>query len=61
VIFAGKLEGKRPLRRPRSRWDDNIKMALTVVGWDSMNWIDLAEGRDYWRALVNTLMNLWFP
>jgi hypothetical protein len=56
-ILVGKLEGKRPLRRPRHRWVDNIKMDLIEIGWDGMDWIDLAQDRDQWRALVNTVMN----
>jgi hypothetical protein len=45
--------GKRPLGRPRRRWVDNIKMDLREIGWDGMDWIDLAQNRDQWRALVN--------
>jgi hypothetical protein len=52
-----KPEGKRPLVRPRRRWEDNIKMALQEVGW-GMVWIDVAQDRDRWRALVNAAMNL---
>jgi hypothetical protein len=58
------LEGdrsKRQLRRPRRRWVDNIKMDLTKIGWDGMDWINLAQGRGQSRALVNTVMNLWVP
>jgi hypothetical protein len=57
-ILVGKPEGKRPLRRPRSRWVDNIKMDLKEIGWDGMDRIALAQDRDRWRALVNTVMNL---
>jgi hypothetical protein len=57
-ILIGKPEGKTPLGRPRSRWVDNIKMDLREIGWDGMEWIDLAQGRDQKRALVNTMMNL---
>jgi hypothetical protein len=60
-ILVGKPEGKRPLGRPRRRWVDNIKMDLGETGWDSMDWIDLAQDRDQWRALVNTVMNLRVP
>jgi hypothetical protein len=59
--LAGKPEGKRPLGRPRRRWVDNVNMALREIGLDSMNWIDLAQDRDKWRAHVNTAMNLWVP
>jgi hypothetical protein len=58
---VGKPEVKRPLGRPRHRWLDNIKIDLTEIGWDYMDWIDLAQNRDQWRALVNTVMNRWFP
>jgi hypothetical protein len=57
----GKPEGKRPLGRPRRRWMDNIKMDLREIGWDGVDWIELAQGRDQWRALVNTVMNLRVP
>jgi hypothetical protein len=57
-ILVGKPEGKRPLKRPRRRWVDNIKMDLREIGWDGMDWIDLAQDREQWRALVNTVMNL---
>jgi hypothetical protein len=51
-------EGKRPLGRPRRRWVDNIKMDLREIGWDAMDWFDLAQDRDQWRDLVNTVMNI---
>jgi hypothetical protein len=60
-ILIGKPEGKRPLGRPRRRQVDNVKMDLKEVGWGGMNWIDLAQNRDQWRALVNTAMNLRVP
>jgi hypothetical protein len=60
-ILVGKSEGKRPLGRPRHRLVDNIKMDLREVGWDGVDWIHLAQNRDQWRALVNTVMNLRFP
>jgi transcription termination factor 2 len=60
-ILVGKLEGKRPLGRPRRRWVGNVKMDLREIGWDGMDWIKLAQDRDQWRALVNTVMNLWVP
>jgi hypothetical protein len=55
-ILVGKPEGKRPLGR--RRWVDYFKMDLREIGWDGMDWIDLAQDRDQWRALVNTVMNL---
>jgi hypothetical protein len=60
-ILVGKPQGKRPLGRPRRRWVDNIKMDLRETGCDGMDWIDLAQDRDQWRALVNTVMNLRVP
>jgi transcription termination factor 2 len=57
-ILVGKAERKRPLGRPRCRWVDNIKMDLREIGWDGVDWIKLAQDRDQWRALVNTVMNL---
>jgi hypothetical protein len=60
-ILVGKPEEKRPLGRPRVRWMDNIKMDLIDIGWDDMDWIDLTEDRDQWRALVYTVMNLRVP
>jgi hypothetical protein len=59
--WGGKPEGKRPLGRPRYRWMDTIKIDLRGIGWDGMNWIDLAEDRDQWRAFVNTVMDLRVP
>jgi hypothetical protein len=58
--LVGKSEGRRPLGRPRHRWEDNIKVDLREVGW-GIDWIDLAQDRDRWRALVNTVMNLRAP
>jgi hypothetical protein len=60
-ILVGKPEGRRPLRRPRRRWVDNVKMDLREIGWDGVDWVDLAQDRDQWRALVNTVMNLQVP
>jgi hypothetical protein len=57
-ILVGKPEGKRPLGRPRCRWVDNIKMDFRGLGWKGIDWIDLAQDRNQWRALVNTVMNL---
>jgi hypothetical protein len=59
--LVGKPEERRPLGRPRCRWEDNIKMDLREVGWGCMDWINLAEDRDRWRALVNAVMNLRVP
>ena len=60
-ILVGKPEGKRPLGRPRRRWEDTIKMDLREVGCDSGEWIDLAEDRDQWRACVRAVMNIRVP
>jgi len=55
---VGKPEEKRPLGRPRCRWSNNIKMSVQEVGWEGMEWIDLVQDKDRWRALVNAVMNL---
>jgi hypothetical protein len=60
-VLVGKPEGKRPLGRPRRRWEDNIKMDLKEVGCGGLDWIDLAQDGDRWRAVVNQVMNLWVP
>jgi hypothetical protein len=60
-LLVGKPEGKRPLRRPRRGWVDNIKMDFGEVGWDDVDWIDLAQVRNRWRALVNSVLNLRVP
>jgi hypothetical protein len=57
-ILVGKPDGKRPLGRPRRRCVDNIKIDLREIGWGGMEWIELAQDRDQWRALVNTVMKL---
>jgi hypothetical protein len=57
-ILVGMLEGKRPLVRPRGRREDGIRIDLREMGWRSVEWIQLAQYRDRWRALVNTVMNL---
>jgi hypothetical protein len=59
--LVGKPEGRRLLERPRRRWEDNIKMDLREVGWGRMDWINLAQDRDRWWALVNTVTNLRVP
>jgi hypothetical protein len=61
LVLAGKPEGKIHLGTPRYRCEDNIKMGLRERRWGGTNWIDLAQDKDQWRALVNTAMNLWFP
>jgi hypothetical protein len=60
-ILVGKSEGNRPLRRPRRRWVDDIKMDLRGVGWGGMESIDVAQHKDKWKVLVNTVMNFRVP
>jgi hypothetical protein len=60
-ILVGKSEGKRPLARPRRRWLDNIKMDLREIGWDGVQWFVMAQDRDQWRGLENTVLNLRVP
>ena len=60
-VLVGKPEGKRPLGRPRRRWVDNIKMDLQEVGCGGMDWIELAQDGDRWRALVNAVKNFGIP
>jgi hypothetical protein len=60
-ILVGNPEGKRPLGRPRRRWEDMIRIDLREIGWGGMDWIDLAQDRDQWRALVNKVMNIRVP
>jgi hypothetical protein len=60
-LLVGKQEGKRPLGRPRCRWVDNIRMGLGEVGWSDVDWIGLAQDRNRWRALVNSVLNLRVP
>ena len=57
-VLVGTLEGKRPLGRPRRRWENSIKMDFEEVGCGAMEWIELAQNRDRWRELVNEVMNL---
>ena len=60
-VLVGKSEGKRPLERPRRRWEDNIKMDLQEVGGDCGDWMELAQDRDRWRALVGRVRNIRVP
>jgi hypothetical protein len=60
-LFVGKPGGKRPLGRPRRRWVDNIKMDLGEVGWDDVDWTGLAQDRNRWRVLVNSVLNFQVP
>jgi hypothetical protein len=60
-VLVRKLDGKRPLGRPRCRWEDNIKMDLQKVRCGGMDWIELAQDRNRWRAVVNAVMNLRVP
>ena len=60
-VLAGKIKRKRPLGRPGRRWEDNIKMDLQEVRWGGVDWVDLAQDRDRWRALVNAVMKLRVP
>jgi len=60
-VLVGKPDGKKPLGRPRRRWGDNIKMDIQEVGCGGVDWIELAQDRDRWRALVNGVMNLRVP
>jgi hypothetical protein len=57
-LFVGKSEGRRSLGRPRRRWVDNIRMDFVEVGWGDVDWIGVAQDRDRWRALVNSVLNL---
>jgi len=60
-VLVGKPERKRPLGKPKRRWEDNIKIDLQVVGGDCGDWMELAQDKDRWRALVSTVMNLRVP
>jgi hypothetical protein len=60
-IWLGKPERKRQLRRPKCRWEDNIRMNLRETGWEDVDWIHLAQDREQWRAAVNTVMNIRVP
>jgi len=61
LVLVGKPNEKKPMGRPRRRWEDNIKMDLQEVGWGCENWMELAQDRDWWRALVSTVMNIRVP
>ena len=60
-ILTAKTAGKRPLGRPRRRWEDNIRMDLKVIGINTRNWVDSAQDMDYWRVFVNAALNLRVP
>jgi hypothetical protein len=60
-IMVGKPEGKRPLGKPKHRWEDVIKMDLREIGFGTVDWIHLAQDKDWWQMLVNTTMNFWVP
>jgi hypothetical protein len=60
-LLVGKPKGRRPLGRPRRRWVDNISMDLGEVGWSDVDWIGLAQDRNRWRALLNSVLNLRVP
>jgi hypothetical protein len=60
-ILVGKPEGNRPLGRPRRRWVNNSNMDLREIGWDGLDWIDLAQFRDQWRVVMKPVMNLRVP
>ena len=60
-ILAGTLTGKRPLRRPRRRWEDNIRIDLKEIGINTRNWVDSSHDKDYWRALLNAALNFRVP
>jgi hypothetical protein len=58
TVLVGKPEGRRPLGRQRRRWENGIRMDLREIGWGSVEWIQVAQDRDWWRAVVDTVMNL---
>jgi hypothetical protein len=60
-VLVGRRKGRRPLGRPRRRWEDNIKRDLQEVGGDGGEWMERVQDRDRWRTLVNTVMNFWVP
>jgi hypothetical protein len=59
--LVGKLAGKRLRGKSRRRWEDNIEVDVWELGWEVVDWIQLTQDRDWWQALVNTVMNLYFP
>jgi hypothetical protein len=59
ATFIETPEGKRPLETSRSRWEGNIRTILKEINWEIVDWINLAQDRDHWRTLVNTVMNIW--
>jgi len=59
--LVGKTGGQTPLGRPRHRWEDNIRIDLREIVWESEDWVHLAQGEDLWWALLNTIINLWIP
>jgi len=59
IMLVGKFEGKRPLGRPKRRWENNIRMDLREIGWEGVDIIHLNQDRDQWQALVKTVMNFW--
>jgi hypothetical protein len=59
--LVGKSEGKKPVGRPRRRWENNIRMNRREIGWEDVDSMHLAQDRDQWRGLVNTVMKLWVP
>jgi len=61
TLFVAKPEGKRPLRRPRHRWEDNIKMDIMEICWEGVNWIYLAQEKDHWKTLMNMGISFWVP
>jgi hypothetical protein len=60
-VLVGKPEGKKPLGRPKHRWEDNMKMDLQEAGCQGMDWIDVAQDRDRWQILLIAVMNIWVP
>jgi hypothetical protein len=60
-VLVRKSEGKRPLGRPRYKWGNDVRMDLREIGWEGVDWMHLAQDRDQWQALVNTVMNLHVP